>query len=67
MANSQFFPSPGVAEVTLRRAEKIDLDAVMALERLPGYEALVGRSSRAEHEDRLASPRNAYLLGFLES
>ena len=52
---------------TLRRAEIADLDAIMALERRPGYEALVGRSSRAEHEDRLASPRNAYLLGFLES
>ena len=53
--------------MTLRRAENADLDAVMALERRPGYEALVGRSPRAEHENMLASPRHAYLLGFLES
>ena len=35
----------------------------MALERGEGFEAYVGRSSRAEHEDMLASARYAYFLG----
>jgi len=67
MANSHFSRFPANDAVTLRRAEKADLDAVMALERLPGYEAVVGRSPRAEHEVLLASPRHAYLLGFLDA
>ena len=49
--------------VVLRRASLADLDAVMALERRPGYEAYVGRSPRDEHELMLASPTYAYLLG----
>jgi RimJ/RimL family protein N-acetyltransferase len=67
MANSHFPPASGADAMRLRRAEKADLGAVMALERLPGYEALVGRSSRAEHEEMLASPRHAYWLGFLDT
>lgn len=47
---------------TLRPASLADLDAVMALERGPGYEAFVGRSSRAEHEAMMADPRHAYLM-----
>jgi RimJ/RimL family protein N-acetyltransferase len=47
----------------LRAAETADLDAIMAIERGPGYEALVGRSSRAEHEAMLAGPRHAYFVG----
>ena len=35
----------------------------MALERGAGFEAFVGRSSRAEHEDMLASARYVYFLG----
>ena len=35
----------------------------MDIERGPGFEAYVGRSSRAEHEEMLASPRYAYLIG----
>jgi diamine N-acetyltransferase len=57
MANSQFSP------VRLRRAAVADLDAVMALERGPGYADFVGRSPRSEHEDMLASERYVYLLG----
>ena len=48
---------------TLRTASPADLDAVMAMERGPGYEAYVGRSSRAEHEAMLADARYAYLIG----
>ena len=46
-----------------RPALAADLDAVMALERGPGFEAFVGRSSRAEHEAMLADGRHAYLIG----
>ena len=51
------------APLILRPAASSDLDAVMAIERAPGYEALVGRSTRAEHEAMLAGPRHAYFLG----
>jgi RimJ/RimL family protein N-acetyltransferase len=67
MVNSHFSESPRGGVLTLRRAEIADLDAVMALERRPGYEALVGRSPRAEHEQMLASSRYAYWLGSLGS
>ena len=35
----------------------------MSLERRPGFEAYVGRSSLAEHREMLASSRYAYFLG----
>jgi GNAT superfamily N-acetyltransferase len=38
-----------------------DLPAVMAIERLPGYEVFVGRFELAEHEAELASPDARYL------
>jgi RimJ/RimL family protein N-acetyltransferase len=47
----------------LRAARPNDIDAIMSLERGPGYEALVGRSSRAEHEAMLVGPRHAYFVG----
>ena len=47
----------------LRRAAPADLDAIMALERGPGFEALVGRSTRAQHEAMMAGPRHVYLIG----
>jgi RimJ/RimL family protein N-acetyltransferase len=47
----------------LRPAAPADLDAIMAIEREPGYEARVGRSSRSEHEGMLASARHAYFVG----
>jgi GNAT superfamily N-acetyltransferase len=52
-----------IAPLSLRRAALSDLDAVMAIERAPGYEALVGRSTRAEHEAMLAGSRHAYFIG----
>jgi diamine N-acetyltransferase len=59
MANSQVPHSA----VRLRRADENDLEAILALERGPGYEAYVGRSSPAEHAEMLASPRYVYLVG----
>ena len=67
MANSSpVFPSSQVqtqAEMTLRRAGPADIAAIMGIERGPGFEDYVGRSSLAEHEDMLASPRYAYFVG----
>ena len=47
----------------LRRAVPDDLDAIMAIERVPGFEAFVGRSERPEHLDLFASSRFAYFVG----
>jgi diamine N-acetyltransferase len=49
--------------LALRPAGLEDLDAIMNLERGEGYETLVGRSTRREHEDMLAAGRHAYFLG----
>lgn len=49
--------------LVLRAASPADLDAIMAIERAPGYEARVGRSARGEHEAMLAGPRHAYFVG----
>jgi len=51
------------AQILLRAARAADLDAIMAIERGEGFEALVGRSSREEHEAMLASPRHSYFVG----
>lgn len=50
-------------DLTLRAASPADLDAIMAIERAPGYAARVGRSSAAEHEAMMAGPRHAYFVG----
>ena len=47
----------------LRRAESDDIAAIMAIERQPGYETLVGRSSAEFHTCALGDPDYAYLLG----
>ena len=59
MANSWVSHAP----FALRRAHGGDLEAILALERGPGYEAYVGRSSPAEHAEMLASDRYVYLVG----
>jgi RimJ/RimL family protein N-acetyltransferase len=46
----------------LRDATIADIDFVMATERLPGYEASVGRWEREVHAAELASPASAYLI-----
>jgi RimJ/RimL family protein N-acetyltransferase len=50
-------------EVTLRRAARPDIEAIMAIERRPGFESLISRSSFAEHEAMLASREYAYFVG----
>jgi RimJ/RimL family protein N-acetyltransferase len=50
-------------DLTLRRALPADLDAIMALERRPGYEAFVGRSTRPQHEAMFYGSRHVYLIG----
>ena len=50
-------------DIALRAARLDDLDAIMSLERGEGYETLVGRSTRREHEDMFAGGRHAYFVG----
>ena len=50
-------------EVRLRRAVRADIAAIMAIERRPGFESLISRSSSAEHEAMLASSEYAYFVG----
>jgi diamine N-acetyltransferase len=52
-----------MAPLILRAAAQADLEAIMAIERLPGYEARVGRSTRETHEALLADARHAYFVG----
>jgi len=52
--------SPGIAIV---RASDADIPFIMATERLPGNEGLVGRWERDEHERAFVDPGNAYFVG----
>ena len=49
--------------MTLRRAGQDDIADIMAIERQPGYERLVGRSSLEFHNRALADADYAYLVG----
>ena len=49
--------------IDLRAATADDIAFIMATERLPGYEALVGRWEAQQHEAALADPRYAVLIG----
>jgi RimJ/RimL family protein N-acetyltransferase len=51
------------ARLTVRAAGLADLEAIMAIERTPGFEALVGRSEEGEHRAMLSAPGFAYRLG----
>jgi RimJ/RimL family protein N-acetyltransferase len=51
------------ASLTLRAAVAGDLDAVMAIERRPGFEDWVGRSSAEEHRAMMDDANTAYLVG----
>ena len=46
----------------MRPASPGDLPAIMAIERMPGFERHVGRSDEAEHRVMMASPAYAYRL-----
>jgi RimJ/RimL family protein N-acetyltransferase len=52
--------------MTLRRATAADLEAIMAIERRPGYEHFVGRSSADFHARVIDDQDHAYLVGVLE-
>ncbi|HXT08449.1 MAG TPA: GNAT family N-acetyltransferase [Roseiarcus sp.] len=55
-----------MSSLLLRPATAADLDAIMAIERAPGYERRVGRSTLGEHQALLAGPRHAYFVGARE-
>lgn len=46
----------------IRPAALIDIDAIMACERQPGYEDLVGRWTREQHAMGIADPTHRYLI-----
>jgi diamine N-acetyltransferase len=50
-------------QLTLRPAVADELDAIMAIERSPGFEHWVGRSSESEHRAMMAEASYAYLIG----
>ena len=49
--------------IQLDRATEADIPFIMATERLPGYEALVGRWDEAKHRTAMADGRHAYFVG----
>jgi hypothetical protein len=51
--------------MVLVRATEADLSFIMATQRTPGYEDLVGRSDQAEHRAALADPGYAYFVARL--
>jgi RimJ/RimL family protein N-acetyltransferase len=55
-----------VSALEIVRATEADIDFVMATERLPGNDGLVGRWEREEHLQALADPGNAYFVGLAD-
>ena len=51
------------ANLTLRAASAGDLDAILAIERTPGFEHWVGRSSAEDHRAMMDDVNFAYLVG----
>ena len=49
--------------LTLRAAAAGDLEAIMAIERVPGFERWVGRSSAEQHRAMMDDANHAYLVG----
>ena len=52
-----------MSAAALRRAEGEDIPFIMAVERRPGYDRMVGRWTEAEHFAALSNPGYAYLVG----
>jgi RimJ/RimL family protein N-acetyltransferase len=50
-------------KLTLRTAAAGDLEAIMAIERAPGFERWVGRSSAQEHRAMMGDANYIYLVG----
>ena len=46
----------------IARATEADLPFIMETERLPGYEAFIGRSDDAQHRARMANDRTAHFI-----
>jgi RimJ/RimL family protein N-acetyltransferase len=55
-----------LAALQLIRASDNDIPFVMATERLPGYDALVGRWNDTQHRTALADARHAYFVACIE-
>jgi RimJ/RimL family protein N-acetyltransferase len=51
------------SEVGLRRAHLTDLPFIMATERMPDFDRMVGRWSEEDHLAALGAPDHVYLLG----
>ncbi|HEY2533013.1 MAG TPA: GNAT family N-acetyltransferase [Xanthobacteraceae bacterium] len=56
-----------LATLQLHRGISDDIPFVMATERLPEYDKLVGRWDEAQHQTALSDNRHAYFLARLES
>jgi RimJ/RimL family protein N-acetyltransferase len=50
-------------QIELRRGNLSDMPFIIATERLPGYDAVVGRWDEAYHRDALANRDHAYFVG----
>ncbi len=48
--------------ITITRATEADVPFIMATERLPGYEAFIGRSDEEQHRGRLTQERFAHFI-----
>ena len=48
--------------IVATRATEADLNFIMETERLPGYEAFIGRSDEAQHRARMANDRCAHFI-----
>jgi RimJ/RimL family protein N-acetyltransferase len=55
-------PGANALALTLTRASNADIPSIMAIEREPGYPALVGSYEADEHHRRMAVPTCTYLL-----
>ena len=55
--------TPAPASVTVARADETLIAFVMATERGPGFDALVGRWDETRHRAALADGRHAYFVG----
>lgn len=66
-------PAPEVEAMDLSALTPVDIPEIMRIERLPGYDAVVGRFTADEHAEQFASPDACYfglrdgsrLLGFV--
>ena len=48
--------------VEIVQAAETDLPFIMATERLPGYDAFIGRSDEAQHRARMSNDRHAHFI-----